>query len=130
MVQAAKMSAPSSAFDTYFPLQSFVGAQPHHMSLCPGEIHKRLTISEKTCASRGPPIWSPQTRDQLQNRSNDLARRLSSVVSVLVSFAYVRDRSESRRSPAPPQVRTVLISPGPPDEHLESVLAMLIFSAA
>lgn len=44
------------------------------------------------------------------------------LVSVLVSFTGVQHRSEAPPDPAAPQVRTLLITPGPPDEHLESML--------
>jgi hypothetical protein len=52
----------------------------------------------------------------------NLRRPRRSMVAVLVAFTPVQRHSPPTLSPAPPQVRTFLTTPEPPDEHLESVL--------
>lgn len=46
------------------------------------------------------------------------------MVSVLVSFAYIQPRPDAAEQSTPPQVRTPLSLPEPPDEQLGSVLAI------
>ncbi len=82
----------------------------------------RTSSSRWTPATGNRGTSAPTGHPPRRTRTSEQPERRLGLVAVLVAFTPVRRRTHARKQAARPQPRTLLITPGPPDEQLESVL--------